>query len=160
MDWNVLDVLFAAIVLFFAVRGVFRGFIGEVFAVGALVAGVGAAVLFSGALAGTVEKTLGISGWGYIVAFIAIFLVVYIAVKILQRVFKSIIEGIHLEGLDKALGLFLGLAEGLVLVGFVVFLLRNQRFVDVRDLLGGSVVARVITPLVVTGAEAIKSQLK
>jgi hypothetical protein len=32
MDWNVLDVLFAAIVLFFAVRGVFRGFIGEVFA--------------------------------------------------------------------------------------------------------------------------------
>jgi uncharacterized membrane protein required for colicin V production len=52
--------------------------------------------------------------------------------------------------LDKALGLFLGLAEGLVLVGFVVFFSATSAFVDVQDLLGGSVVDPVITPLVVT----------
>jgi uncharacterized membrane protein required for colicin V production len=83
--------------------------------------------------------------------------VVYIAVKILQRSSRASSK-VFIWKLGQALGLFLGLAEGLVLVGFVVFLLATSASWTSRP--WGKRRRPGHHSLVVTGAEAIKSQLK
>jgi membrane protein required for colicin V production len=158
MDWNVFDIVFGIIILFLALRGVLRGFIGEVFSLGAIVVGIGAAVLFSSLFAGYVESSLNLQGWGHVVAFLGTFLIVYVLMKIIEKALKGVVETIHLQNLDKALGLFLGCLEGIAAVGFLIFLLSLQPFVDLSGPLGNSFVASFITPLVAHGLRLLRVQ--
>lgn len=159
MEWNFLDIVFGILILLLAVRGLIRGFIGEVFSVGAVVVGIGAAVIFSSVLAGPVEEMLNIRGWGQVIAFLGIFLVVYIVLKIVEKALKGVIENIHLENLDRALGLFLGIVEGLVVVGALVLMLRLQPFFDFSASLEESTVVRILTPLLVYGARSLNFKI-
>ena len=158
MDWNVFDIVFGIIILFLALRGLLRGFIGEVFSLGAIVAGIGAAVLFSSLFADYLEVSLNIRGWGHVVAFLGTFLIVYVAMKIIEKALKVVIETVHLQNLDKALGLFLGFVEGVIVAGFFIFLLSLQPFFDLSGPLGNSLVVRFITPLVAYGLRLLRVQ--
>lgn len=160
MHWNALDVVFGLILLFLTIRGLFKGFVGEIFSVGAVVAGIGTAVFFSAALAGPVERVLHLRGWGHPVAFLGLFLAVYIVLKLIEKGVKGIVERINLENLDRALGFFLGFAEGVIVVGLLVFLLRFQTFVDMSKPLSESFVAGMLTPLVAYGAAGLNVRMK
>jgi membrane protein required for colicin V production len=73
---------------------------------------------------------------------------VFIAGKILDRIVKDIIERLHLDGLNRFLGIFLGFIEGLALISVILVVLRMQPLFDSSSLLGNSFFARVILPLV------------
>jgi membrane protein required for colicin V production len=120
---NALDWIFIAVLALLGVRCLIKGFIAEVLSVAAVLLGLLAGLfLYKGA--GQL-----LVGWGLkaqpeilpsILGFAAVFLLAFVLVKIVERVLKEGIEAAELGGLDRALGLVLGLAEGLVLVSLVV----------------------------------------
>jgi membrane protein required for colicin V production len=147
MEWNSLDIVLGIIVLFMLLRGLIRGALAELFSVGAIVVGIAAAVIFSAQAGVALEQNIGLNGWGRIIAFLGLFLVTYVVMKLLEKVFKGVVASINLQNLDKALGLFLGIIEGIALTTLVIFVLRLQPVFDVEDILSGSLCVRILEPL-------------
>ena len=148
MNWNSLDVVLALVVFLMLVRGLLRGALAELFSVGAIVAGIAAAIIFSGPVGVLVEERLGLNGWGRVIAFLGLFIVTYVVMKLAEKIMRRFVENVSLQNLDKALGFFLGLVEGLALAALVVFVLRLQPLVDLHDVLAGSLSVRILDPLV------------
>jgi len=147
MEWNTLDVIFGILLLFLSLRGMLRGFVGEVFSIGAVALGLGAGYFFGPSVAPVVEQKLHLPGWGSVVAFLGVFLLVYVLLKIIEKLFRGFIESLHLQNLDKALGLFLGIGEGLILILLLLWVLRIQPIFDAKALLQESWIARFLLPL-------------
>jgi len=157
VNFAAVDIVFGLVILILTLRGLMRGFIEELFSLGALVLGVAAAVFFSASLAKPIEQTFGIpSGWGQVVAFLAIFLVVYLVLKMAEKALHGLTEKVHLENLDKALGFIFGLLEGLIFVALAVLVLRLQPFFNADGILKNSLTGRYLVPLVLAAADAVK----
>ncbi|TVR03937.1 MAG: CvpA family protein [Spirochaetaceae bacterium] len=146
MDFVAIDIVFTIILLFTTLRAALRGFVQEVLSAAAVILGIAAAVLFSGLVAELLEATFGRSIWSQVVAFLAIFLVVYLVVKLSERALRNLVEQIHLESLDHALGLFLGLVEGILIVFVLILLIQVQPVLSPSRVLDGSVFARFLVP--------------
>ncbi len=144
---GILDVVFFVLIFAAAVRSALRGFVSEVGAVAALVLGLAGGLLLSEPLAGVLAKQFGPSMWNRLIAFLILFLGLYVVVKLVENVLHAVIERLNLDCLDRVLGFFLGIAEGILVVGVVVVVLSWQPFFDLHELLSGSLLARLIAPL-------------
>jgi membrane protein required for colicin V production len=142
-----IDIVFALLILVLAVRGAIRGFVAEFGSVAALFLGLGGAIALYKSVAVLLDKWFGTSLWNPLIAFLVVFLLIYLVVKTLERLLGALFDRLDLERLDRAIGLFLGLAEGLLLVGVLLFLLSWQPFFDTRGLLRDSLFARFLAPL-------------
>ena len=141
--------IFIALAALLVLRGFFKGFMGELFSVASFALAAVAAVLFykNGALF-IRSRYLQMGIVPEILSFLIIFIGVFIAGKLVGRIVKDIITRARLEALDKALGIILGLAEGFALVVVALFLLTIQPLFDSAPLLGQSIIARFLLPLV------------
>jgi len=146
MNIPAIDLVFLIIILIAVIRGVFRGFIREIMAVSSVFLGILLAVLFSGVVSLYLIPVLGDTIWNQVIAFLAIFIVVYLLVKLFEAGLNSLIEKIQLENLDRALGFFLGLIEGMLLVFLLLFGLQIQPFFDFQDLLQSSFIYGLVAP--------------
>jgi membrane protein required for colicin V production len=144
---EVIDIVFALLVVMAAIRGAFRGFVTEVGSMAALILSFGAAIVFYKPVSAILEKQFGQSMWNQLIAFLILFLAVYLLVKLVQRLLLNIVEQLNLDRLDSALGFFLGIAEGLLVVGVVLFVINWQPFFDPKNLLGSSFFARMLFPV-------------
>lgn len=142
-----LDIVFLILIAFAALRAGIRGFVHEFLSMAAVLLGIGAAVLFSGIAAQLLQPYVGGGTWSQVVAFLGLFLVVYVVVKLFENALNRLIERINLESLDRALGFFLGIAEGLFLVFVLVLILQLQPVFDVEQLLLESEISRFLIPL-------------
>jgi len=113
-----------------------------------IIVGVVAAVFFSRAGAVVVDGLIGTSNWSQIVAFLSIFLLVYLAIRLLEGLLQRVLEKIHLERLDRALGLVLGFVEGAIVVVLAIYLVRVQPLFDPGSMLGDSLVAQIVLEIV------------
>ena len=147
MSFEVIDIVFALLVVIAAIRGAFRGFVTEVGSMAALIFGFGAAIIFNKPVALLLDKQFGPSMWNQLIAFLILFLLGYLLVKLVQRMLQNIIERLNLDRLDSALGFFLGVAEGLLVVGVALFIINWQPFFDPKSLLGSSFFARMLFPV-------------
>jgi len=147
LSFEVIDIVFALLVIIAAVRGAFRGFVTEVGSMAALILGFASAIVFYKPVALLLDRQFGHSMWNQLIAFLILFLLVYLLVKLVQRMLQNIIERLNLDRLDSALGFFLGLAEGLIVVGVVLFIINWQPFFDPKSLLGSSFFARMLFPV-------------
>ena len=147
MAIEVIDIVFALLVVLAAIRGAFRGFVTEVGSMAALILSFGAAIVFYKQLSLVIDRQFGVSMWNQLIAFLVLFLLVYLLVKLVQRMLQNMVERLNLDRLDSALGFFLGVAEGLLLVGVVLFLINWQPFFDPKNLLGSSFFARMLFPV-------------
>lgn len=153
MVFTGLDIVFAIIVVILAFRAAIRGFVKELLGTAALFGGIILAVLFSGLGAQLVEEYMGPTVWSQVIAFLVIFLVVYLVLKIFEGALNRLIEKIHLDQLDHALGFFLGIVEGLVVVFLLLLLLQMQPFFDPEPVIDGSFFARIMVPFMPIVAE-------
>ena len=142
MQLSGLDIVFLVLITFAALRGGLRGFVHEFLSMAAVILGIAGAVLFSGVAARVIQPYVGTGPWAQVIAFLGLFIVIYFVVKIFENALIRLIEHINAEGLDRALGFFLGIAEGLFMVFVMVLLLQLQPFVEAESLLEGSVIAR------------------
>jgi membrane protein required for colicin V production len=145
MNPGVLDYFFGAIILVMVIRCLIKGFIAELAAVAAIGGGIVGGILFSAAGGDFLSQVLGDSPWNRVIAFLAIFLSVYLVLKITEGLLYRLVEAVHLENLDRALGFFWGLAEGIVLSILLLLVLETQPFVDTRRIIDESLFARFMT---------------
>jgi membrane protein required for colicin V production len=145
-----IDIVFLVLVFLLFLRGFLRGFVRELLSWASMVLGVLGAVFFykNGAVFIRDRFLPGMKILPEILAFIAIFVIVFLVFKILEKILRDIVEGVHLGGVDKFLGAVFGLVEGLVMVSFVLFILMIQPLFDPVAIMGNSLFARFLLPLI------------
>jgi membrane protein required for colicin V production len=145
-----LDAIIVVIAFATGIRGLFRGFIREAFAVIAWVGGLVLALLYSAELAPVVADRVGVGPpVDRAIAGLGIFLVAYVGLQLVGWILHRIAHAIFLGPLDRVAGLLLGALKGLVFCGLALWL-ASARF-------GQSVNQRVeASPLAATLLEAAR----
>jgi len=159
MNFAVFDVIGIVVLLAAGFRCAFRGFVAEFLSVLAVLTGLTLSILFTSSLTPVLAPYLGETFWTPIVAFLLIFLIGYVIIKIIESTLHRLIEKIQLEKLDQALGFFLGLVEGIIILAVLVFILQLQNVIDVKDLLADSFIARVLQKIIPVGTQFIETRL-
>ena len=154
------DVVSLVIILFLAVRAVFRGFVEEFLSIASVFIGLGIAVIFTGKASVVVNKYVDSTFWSPVIAFLILFLLTYIIVKIFENALHSLIEKVHLEKLDQALGFFTGILEGLLVVVILVFILEIQPFFSVDGLFDGSIAYKAADRIIPMGKELFELNIR
>ena len=142
----VIDVVCGVILLAAAIRVAVRGFVAEVFSVGAVVAGLAAAVVGHPPAARQLAEWWGDGWWNVVVAALVLFVAGYLLVKLVEAMFESFFSSMRLKGLDRILGLAMGSAEGLIVVYLLLFLLHVQTVVETASWFAGSLVQELLLP--------------
>jgi membrane protein required for colicin V production len=150
MSVAVIDIVFLGLIAIFSLRCAVRGFVSEVLSMAALVFGLLTAIFFFRTGAQIVRNQFmpGVEVVPEIIAFIALFMIVFIVIKILELMLKGIIDGIRLGGVDRFLGFFFGIAEGIIVVCLFLFLISIQPFVDSEIILEKSLTAKILLPFI------------
>ena len=142
----VIDVVCGAILLAAGIRVAVRGFVAEVFSVGAVVAGLAAAFVGHPLAARLFAEWWGAGWWNVVVAALVLFVAGYLLVKLVEAMFESFFSSLRLRGLDRILGLAMGVAEGLIVIYLLLFLLHVQTLVDTESWFAGSLVQELLLP--------------
>ncbi len=160
---NTLDWIFVVVLALLRIRCMVKGFVAEVLSVAAVLVGILAALLLYKSV------SLLFVAWGLPAApailpaalgFAVVFLVGFLAVKLIERLLEDGIEAAHLDGVDRILGLVLGLAEGFMLVCLVLIAMSLaeptlKSVPGFSKLMQGSIFARILVPIV--GPELVKA---
>lgn len=147
INFSLIDIIIMLVIIAAAIRGAIKGFVAEAASMAAIIFGIGGAILFSRKLSLMLERYLGRTAWNQIITFLLIFLVIYIGIKLLEGILHAVFEKLNLNKLDRALGFFLGVAEGLLIGGLVLFLLNWQPVFETHELLRNSLFYRLLLPL-------------
>ena len=159
MNITTLDAVFFLILFICAIHGAFRGFIEELFSKLAVILGIICGLVFSKLLVPSLPKLKYAAFLTNILAFVIVFTAVYLAVRIIQKIIGIAFQGDIMKGLDKSLGFFLGIGEGVIIVCLILFLLHSQPWFDISKIVQGSGFDRIFTPLIInTSQEIIKEQ--
>jgi membrane protein required for colicin V production len=160
---NSLDWIFVVILALLGIRCMAKGFVAEILSMAGFIVGILAALLFYRS-AGELLVSWGLSAkpesLPEVLGFIATFLVAFLVMKLIGRLISEGVEAAELGGIDRALGLVLGLAEGLLLVCILLIAMSLlepafKSFAGYSKLLRDSCFARVILPIV--GPEVVKA---
>ena len=138
MNAFVIDWIFGIIIVVFAVSGLIKGFVDNVFGKLAFIAGIICGWIFYKSLATTLLKDIKLPYAANILSFLLIFVVVFLIIKLAQMIVSKIFEWSILKSLDKTLGFIFGIVEGAAVVCLIIFLLSVQPFFDVTNLFDGS----------------------
>lgn len=124
MEIQYFDVTVLCVLGLFALRGLLRGFVGEIAGLVGLLGGVWLAHRFYAPLAThlTIIKT---PLWQNAVAYVAIFLGVIIAVGVIARLLRAILTFSFVAWADKSAGLLVGIAKGVLICAALLVLVQH-----------------------------------
>lgn len=138
MTFAIIDIVFLIIILVMAIKGAVNGFIAEVFGKAAFLVGLLVGVLFYNDLALVLVQWISVVFFAQIISFLLLFILTFLIIKVIQHVLGGIFKGDILGSLNRALGFFLGLAEGVLIVAVILLVLHVQPWIQVDSLLEGS----------------------
>lgn len=117
---NLLDLVLAVLVALFAVSGIVRGLVRQLFSLGGMVAGHLAGIRYYA----LVQGKLGLSfRYAEVVGYAAVFLVAYLVVRLIGGLIEDRVRKSKLSGSDRLAGMAAGLVKGALLSILIVFLL-------------------------------------
>ena len=156
MNFAVIDYIFIALIGLFIIRCYLKGFISEVLSMAGIVLGLLASLFFYKNGANLLRNQFwpDLKVIPEILSFVGLFVIVFFVIKLLEIMLKGIINNIKLGGADRFLGIIFGLAEGIVVVSLILFLLRIQPLFDPSVIISDSFFASLLLPLI-TGTEAV-----
>lgn len=157
MKISFLDAIFLVIVLLPAIICSIKGFIKEVFGMGALVLGIWAAALFYKLLTPFLAKYIHIQFLAIALSFLIIFLVVYLVVMIVRAVIGQVFDNDFFKNLDHFLGFVFGALEGLAIVAVILILIAGQPWFDVSELLDHSFFYHMMKWFIAAPAQSISN---
>lgn len=134
----VIDLVFIILIAFLAVVGIVKGFSDMLFNWAAPIISFVAAVIYFKGLSVYFSPFIRNAFLARAVSFLIIFVLVFIVIKILQLIVGRLFESPVLSQLNRILGGVLGAAEGFLLVGFVIFVMVNQKWFDCSNIASGS----------------------
>ena len=144
----VIDFIFIAILAIIAVYNTFKGFIGAILSLAAIILGSLAGIFFFRRAAYIMRRWFleDVKYVPEIIAFIIIFLLVFGVVKIIEIILKNIIENIQFKAADRFLGFLFGIGEGVVIICILLFLINMQNFFESKTILENSLFAKIFMP--------------
>ena len=117
---NLLDLILAVLFAWFAISGIVRGLVRQLFSLGGLIAGH----LAGGRWYGFAQAKLGLSfQYAEVVGYAVVFLAAYLAVRLLGGLIEGQVRKSKLSGADRLGGLAAGLLKGALFSILIVFLL-------------------------------------
>jgi len=151
MEFAAIDYIFITLIALFTIRCFIKGFISEILSMAGIVLGILAALLFYRNGAEFLRNQLmpDVKIVPEILAFTALLVIVFLFMKLLEGLLKNILKGINMGGLDKIFGVAFGLAEGLIVVSLILFLLSIQPLFNPSAILSDSFFAPIILPLII-----------
>ena len=138
MSFTVIDWIFSVVIIIFALSGLLKGFIDNIFGKLACILGIIFACIFYDDAAEIVLNGIGNQAVQNILGFILVFTVVFLVIKIIQSIISRIFSFSILNSLDRTLGFLFGIVEGLAVVGLVIFILLFQPFISMESLFDNS----------------------
>lgn len=147
MTLSGLDVAFLVLIIIVIVKATLSGFVADFFSKAAVIIGTMGAVLFYRKLLPYIIKYVSPEIFPEAISFLVIFLVLYLAVKAVQQIAGSAFQSESMTNLDRALGFFLGIAEGFLVVAVILIAMRLQPWIDLSFLTRNSLFARIFEPL-------------
>ena len=149
MNIAFIDLVFIIIIAACVLLSFFKGFVASFFGKATFIVAILLGIFFAPRFDVFVAKYVNIPYVKTIISFFIIFIVSFLLLKVVQLIVKSIFSGEIMGSLDKALGFFWGLAEGLLIVGVICVILIVQPFVDLTELLSKSFFVSKLLPLFV-----------
>lgn len=146
--FNVIDIFFILIILICAVIAAAKGFVKEIFNKVSWIAGIIIGCLFAKKLQPYLVSFVKSDFLALLVSFLLIFAIVFLIIQIIKTIIGHAFEGDIMKGLDKSLGFFLGIVEGLALVMFIIIIVSSQTIVPVDGIFDNSFFYNLIKPLV------------
>lgn len=119
---NILDMIIIAAVVFFLIRGIFRGIVREIGSLAGVVLGIWLANAYHPQLAHFLKGFIPPGNHLPLIAFALIFLVVMVLCNVLGWLFKRFFQKIFLGWFDRILGACLAFIKGVVLSYLVIVL--------------------------------------
>lgn len=138
MNFGIIDIVFALIIVVCCIGAAFKGFIKAVLSKLAIVFGIILAIVFYDDLAIIFGKRINSVFLCKILSAICIFIVVFIIIMIIQKILSKLFSGEILRSLDKTLGFFFGLVGGVFIVMCLLKLCYIQNFIDMTSILNES----------------------
>ena len=155
MEFTVIDWIFSGVIILFAISGVIKGFIDNVFGKIAFIAGIILGYLFYKDIAAGLLKDINVPYAANILAFLLIFVVTFLIIKLIQMIVSKVFEWSILKSLDRTLGLIFGIVEGAAVVCLIIFLLTAQPFFNVDRLFDGSFYYNIVSSIFNSSKEEI-----
>lgn len=153
MNLAVIDIICIALIFIFAVRAMLKGFVEELFSIGAAALGIAAGFFLykSGAafIRGRFPDFAKIRFAPEIISFTALFLIVFIFMKFLEKIIKDITAKLNISFADRFLGLILGIIEGLCFVALIFFIIYIQPLFDPISVTQSGFFDRIFRPFMV-----------
>ena len=117
---NLLDLILAVLIVWFAVAGIVRGLVRQLFSLGGLVAGHLLGIRYYA----FAQSKLGISfQYAEVVGYAVVFLAAYLGVRLVGGLIEDRVRKSKLSGSDRLAGLVAGLVKGALFSILIVFLL-------------------------------------
>jgi membrane protein required for colicin V production len=152
MTFSPLDIGLALIIAVIVVKVTLTGFVTEFFSKAATIVGAVGALFLYGVLTPYVVRFLGANVYPEAIAFLAIFLVLYLIVKGIQQLAGSAFESESMNNLDRALGFFLGVVEGLLVAAVILVAIKMQPWFDISSITRDSFFVRFMGPFLFGGS--------
>lgn len=139
------------------IRGLFRGFLLELFDLVALLAGYFAARLLGPVLGLWITNSLHIPRWGSgIVAALLLFAIAVALVKLAAHMLRTALHSINLAGFDRALGAAFGMLKAL-LITLVIFLILS--LLPWRDSIGNYAMKGRVSAWFWVGSQVVRESV-
>ena len=142
-----IDVFFVIVILIFSLMALAKGLVNELFGKASVIVGFACAIFFYGKLSPYVNAYVKQLTLSNVIAFLLIFILAYLVMKIIQHIVAKAFSTEIMHGLDKALGLLLGIIEGLFVVGFIIVLMTSQPWLNFNRILHGSFFVKILSSL-------------
>jgi membrane protein required for colicin V production len=121
---NLVDIFSLSLLLFMGGKGLYRGFVEEIFTLGALiVAGIASFYLYQ-PVSNFINSQLGWeSPWTSVISFIILFIVINLAVRLLGEKIEEILDHLRLSFANRLAGLGIGALKAFLIVFLLTSLL-------------------------------------
>jgi len=161
MWFNAVDIAIVVLALLGAITGVVRGFSIEFSARAGFLIGLVVALFFAKTGSAIIVDTFSLPlFWSTLIAFIVLFIIGFLLTMAVGKMLDKALDALSLDWLDRLLGFFLGMAEVIVVISAIVYVLELQQVSDLGPYLDPSFFAeKLLRPIAKMGTALVKEIL-
>lgn len=133
MSFCTADYVFLGIIIFFTIISTIRGFVSELFKKASWLLGIICGCIFCENVGNLFLKNVISNGFVRIIlGFLIVFIIVFLIFKLLEIIFSRLVDNAILGSLNRALGVILGIGEGIAVVCLIIIFVKSQPFFEVE----------------------------